>query len=368
MDEVECLVIGAGVIGLAVAHGLAIAGHETLVAERQQRFGTGTSSRNSEVIHAGIHYPAGSLKATLCVRGRELLYDYCQRHRIAHARCGKLIVATQESQRGELERIALAACRNGVDDLRLIERDEALALEPSLNCVAALLSPSTGIVDANGFMRSLLGVAESHGAKLALLSPVGDLRVRADGIEVCIGDDPEPLLKVRWVINCAGLHATDVAQRIDGFPPERIPRVHYAKGSYFTLTGRSPFSRLIYPVPESGGLGMHLTLDLGGGARFGPDVEWVDELDYRVDAGRAADFYRAVRAYWPELKDGALAPGYAGIRPKLSYPGEPAADFCIDGPDAHGVAGIVNLFGIESPGLTASLAIAEQVAAIVSGR
>lgn len=366
-ETVDCVVVGAGVVGLAVARCLAQAGLETIVAERFDAFGTQTSSRHSEVIHAGIYYPAGSLKARLCLRGRELLYAYCHDHGVEHRRCGKLIVATQSAQLAELERIAAAARRNGVDDLRAIGRGEALALEPELACEAALLSPSTGIIDSHAYMLSLLGEAESAGAALAVLSPVTALRPAAGGIEVCIADEPEPLLRARWIVNCAGLEAPDLARRIEGFPAQHVPRAWYAKGCYFTLAGRAPFSRLVYPVPEPGGLGVHLTLDLGGQARFGPDVEWVDSPDYSVDPARAARFYAAIRAYWPRLRDGQLAAGYAGIRPKIAGPGEPAADFRIDGPAVHGVPGIVNLFGIESPGLTSSLAIAEHVAAIVAG-
>lgn len=366
-DLVDCVVVGAGVIGLAVARQLARDGRETLLIERQDAFGTETSSRHSEVIHAGIYYPAGSLKAQLCVRGRELLYRYCADHGVEHRRCGKLIVATQPQQIAELECIARAAQRNGVEDLYAVDRGEALRLEPDLSCVAALVSPSTGIIDSHGYMLSLLDAAESAGAQLALLSPVTALRPAADGIGVCISDEAEPLLRARWVVNCAGLHATALASRIEGFPAAHIPRAWYAKGNYFTLSGRAPFSRLVYPVPEPGGLGVHLTLDLGGQARFGPDVQWIDELDYSVDPRRSEKFYGAIHAYWPSLRDGQLAPGYAGIRPKISGPGEPAADFRIDGPDAHGVPGIVNLFGIESPGLTSSLAIAERVGAIIAG-
>jgi len=336
-DMVDCVVVGAGVIGLAVARQLALDGHETLLVERQEAFGTGTSSRHSEVIHAGIYYPAGSLKAQLCVRGRELLYAYCAARGIDHRRCGKLIVATQPGQLADLERIAAAARRNGVEDLYPVGRDEALRLEPSLQCVAALVSPSTALRPVDG------------------------------AVELWVSEEPQPLLKARWVVNCAGLHAPELARRIEDFPAAQVPRAWYAKGNYFTLAGRAPFSRLIYPVPEPGGLGVHLTLDLGGQARFGPDVEWIDALDYSVDPRRSGQFYAAIRAYWPQLRDGQLTPAYAGIRPKISGPGEPVADFRIDGPAVHGVAGIVNLFGIESPGLTASLAIAERVGEIVAG-
>jgi len=363
LDSVDCIVIGAGVVGLAIARELALAGHETIIIERENAFGTITSSRNSEVIHAGIYYPRGSLKARLCVRGRDALYDYCERYGVEHRRSGKLIVATSEAQHGELEKLRQAAIGNGVDDLRLIDRAEALSLEPALHCTAALISPSTGIIDSHGYMLSLLGQAEAAGAMLAYLSPVTRLVPTAEGIELHVGD--EPALRARHVINSAGLDAPAIASRVEGLAPEHVPKAYYAKGCYFTLGGRAPFSRLIYPVPEPGGLGVHLTIDLGGQARFGPDVEWVSEPDYSVDPRRADRFYNVIRQYWPALQDGSLAPGYAGIRPKISGPGEPAADFRIEASGTHGVAGLVNLFGIESPGLTASLAIAEVVASLV---
>ena len=366
IDTVDCVVVGAGVVGLAVARQLAMAGRETLIVERHEAFGTETSSRHSEVIHAGIYYPAGSLKAALCVRGRDLLYGYCADRGVEHRRCGKLIVATQPAQLAELDRIEQAARRNGVGDLRLLDRNEALRLEPALDCMAALLSPSTGIIDSHAYMLALLGDAENSGASLALHSPVTRLRLAPGGVELSVSGEPAPLLRARWLINAAGLEAPALARGIEGFPAAQVPRAYYAKGSYFTLSGRAPFSHLVYPVPEPGGLGVHLTLDLGGQARFGPDVEWVEAPDYTVDPRRAERFYAAIRAYWPALRDGQLAPGYAGVRPKIAGPGQPAADFRIDGPQAHGVPGVVNLFGIESPGLTSSLAIAERVAAIVT--
>lgn len=364
MDRIDSVVIGAGVVGLAVARALAQAGRETLVLESESAFGTMTSSRNSEVIHAGIYYPQGSLKAQLCVRGKELLYDYCERYGVEYRRCGKLIVATSQEQNAELDGIIEFARGNGVDDLRLLDRDEALVLEPQLHCTAAVLSPSTGIIDSHGFMLSLLGQAEIAGAMFVGMSPVRRLIPQADGIAIVTGDDAEPQLLARCVVNAAGIDAPAIAGLVEGLSPQHVPRAHYAKGSYFTLTGRAPFSRLVYPVPEHGGLGVHLTLDLAGQARFGPDVEWVDAPDYSVDPRRADVFYSRIRAYWPGLKDGALAPGYAGIRPKISGPGEPSADFRIDGPQTHGVPGLINLFGIESPGLTASLAIADAVNAL----
>lgn len=365
MEPIECVVVGAGVVGLAIARALARSGREVVIIEKEEAFGTQTSSRSSEVIHAGIYYPAGSLKAKLCVRGRDLLYEYCGARGLEHRRCGKLIVATQESQDAELEKIAEAAARNGVDDLRRLSRSEAHALEPALHCTAALLSPSTGIIDSHGYMLALLGEAEDAGATLALLSPVDRLRIDPDGTAVFTNGDPEPLLKARWIINAAGLHAPDLARCTEGFPAAHVPPTYFAKGSYFTLTGRAPFTHLVYPVPEPGGLGVHLTLDLGGQARFGPDVEWVEAPNYSVDPRRSDGFYAVIRRYWPGLRDGQLAPGYAGVRPKISGRLDPAADFRIDGPAAHGVKGVVQLFGIESPGITASLAIAEHVAAMI---
>ncbi|SOZ37652.1 NAD(P)/FAD-dependent oxidoreductase [Cupriavidus neocaledonicus] len=367
METVDCVVIGAGVVGLAVARALALQGREVIILEAENAFGTVTSARNSEVIHAGIYYPAGSLKAQLCVRGKAMLYDYCASHHVAHQRCGKLIVATSAAQVATLEGIRAKAAANGVDDLRLIDGAEAQALEPQLQCHAALLSPSTGIVDSHGLMTALLGDAENAGAVLAVQSPVLGGAVTADGIRLEIGaeDGSTTTLLARTVVNSAGLTAPELARRIDGMPEAHIPPQYYAKGCYFTLAGRAPFSRLIYPVPEAAGLGVHLTIDLGGQARFGPNVRWIDEIEYGVDAADADAFYDEVRRYWPALADGALQPGYAGIRPKISGPHEAAADFRIDGPAVHGVAGLVHLFGIESPGLTSSLAIAERVCAVL---
>lgn len=366
MDRIDCLVVGAGVVGLAVARSLALAGREVVVAERHARIGSEISARNSGVIHAGLYYPAGSLKARLCRRGRDLLYEFCARHGVEHRRCGKLIVATSIEQRPALEAVAAAAHANGVDDIQMLDAAAARALEPALSCVAALASPSTGIVDVHGLMQALLGEAQSAGASLALGSPVAALVPGPDGVAVQLENEAGPGLAARWVVNCAGLGAVDLARRTVDMPAAAIPRLHYAKGNYFALAGRPPFARLIYPLPEPGGLGVHLTLDLAGQARFGPDVEWVEQLDYRVDPKRAPAFEAAVRAYWSTLPAGRLAPDYAGIRPKLSAPGEPAADFHIAGPAEHGVPGLIQLFGIESPGLTASLAIGEWVAEMVA--
>jgi L-2-hydroxyglutarate oxidase LhgO len=359
VDRVDAVVIGAGLVGLAVARRLATAGREVVVLEAEDAIGTHTSSRNSEVIHAGIYYPQGSLKARACVEGRQRLYDYCAERGVPHQRCGKLIVATDPAQLAELEGIRQHAHANGVTDVVRVSAAQARALEPELRCVAALHSPSTGIVDSHALMLSYLSDAERAGAMLALKSTLEKGVVRRGGIELHVAG-AEPILALQ-VVNSAGLRAPSLAQRIDGFPAELAPPELYAKGNYYTLSVPSPFSRLVYPVPEPGGLGVHVTLDLGGRARFGPDVEWVDSIDYTVDPSRAERFYAAIRRYWPRLPDGALEPGYAGIRPKISAKGSHAADFIVQGPRAHGVPGLVNLFGIESPGLTASLPLADAV-------
>ena len=353
--------IGAGVVGLAVARRLALDGHDVVVLETEAAIGMHTSSRNSEVIHAGIYYVTDSLKAKLCVAGKWALYRYCEEHRVAHRRCGKLIVAAHEDQMPALERIHAQAQANGVDDLQWLSATQARAMEPQLACVGALYSPSTGIIDSHGLMLACQADAEQRGAVIALRSPVQRGRVRGDCIELDVGGAQPMRIQARVVVNSAGLHAQKLAAVLEGYPTDRVPPSYYCKGNYYSLGGRAPFSRLIYPVPESAGLGVHLTLDLAGQARFGPDVEWVDSIDYGVDPDRCAAFYREIRRYWPKLADGALQPAYAGIRPKIQAPGEAARDFCIEGPGDHGVAGLVNLFGIESPGLTASLAIAEHV-------
>jgi len=360
MERVDCVVIGAGVVGLACARALALAGREVIVLEAAGAIGTETSSRNSEVIHAGIYYPPGSHKARLCVEGRQLLYPYCEQHGIGHRRCGKLIVATTSAQVASLHKIRAQAADNGVHDLRLLDEAEAKAMEPELNCVAALHSPSTGIIDSHGLMLAFQGDAEDHGAMLALHSPVTGGEITSTGIAVAVGGAGPMRIVANTVVNNAGLMAPRIAASLKGFPLEKVPPEHFCKGNYYSLAGRSPFTHLIYPVPEVAGLGVHLTLDLAGQARFGPDVEWVTEIDYDVDLRRADGFYRAIRDYWPGLKDGQLAPGYAGIRPKLGGPEAPASDFLIQGPAEHGVPGLVNLFGIESPGLTASLALARE--------
>ncbi len=353
------MVVGAGVVGLAIARELAHAGREVIVLEAEDAIGTHTSSRNSEVIHAGIYYPKGSLKARTCVAGKHLLYDYCASHGVPHRRCGKLIVATTEHQLGELAGIREKAHANSVTDVDWIAKEDVARMEPELFCMGALHSPSTGIIDSHALMLAYLGDAEAAGAMLALKSPLERAMVRPGRFELWVaGSDP---IACSLLVNSAGLRAPSVAKRIEGYPAELAPRELYAKGNYYSLTRRAPFSRLIYPVPEPGGLGVHVTLDLAGQARFGPDVEWVERINYDVDPRRAERFYAAIRRYWPGLPDGSLAPGYAGIRPKTAGPGEPASDFEIQGPRRHGVPGLVHLYGIESPGLTASLALAHAV-------
>lgn len=365
-ENVDCVVIGAGVIGLAVARRLAQSGREVLVLEAAKTIGSETSARNSEVIHAGIYYPQGSLKAKLCVSGRQALYRYCQSRHVAHRACGKLIVASSHEQITTLEQLQQKALANGVNDLHWLSPAQVEEIEPAIRCVAALRSPSSGILDSHAYMLALQGDAEATGALFAFLSPVEAGGIHSNG-EIALdvgGDDPMRLL-ARSVINCAGLHAAQVASSLRGFPRQYVPDYYYAKGNYYVLANAAPFRHLIYPVPEQAGLGVHLTLDLGGQARFGPDVEWVDHIDYSVDPRRADSFYAAIRRYWPDLEDGALLPGYAGIRPKLQAPGKPAVDFLMQGPGDHGVSGLVHLFGIESPGLTASLAIADYVAGLL---
>jgi L-2-hydroxyglutarate oxidase LhgO len=363
MESVDVVVVGAGVIGLAVARELALRGLQGVIIERERWMGSHTSSRNSEVIHAGLYYPPGSLKARLCVEGRERLYRYCEERGIHHRRCGKLIVATEAGHRESLERIALRAQAAGAGELSWLSGLQARALEPALCAHSALLSPRTGVVDSHGVMASFLGEAEDRGFALAVASEL----VRAS---VCVGggfrvsvQSPGEVTELftRVLVNAGGLFATDVARSIEGLDPALVPQTLYAKGNYFSLSGVTPFSRLIYPVPNEAGLGVHLTLDLGGRARFGPDVEWIDAIDYRVDPDRCRDFYQEIRQYWPGLPDESLRPDYAGIRPKLVGEGAAAADFRIDGSSVHGVAGLVNLFGIESPGLTASLPLAALV-------
>lgn len=362
MDRIETVVVGAGVVGLAIARELAASGREVVIVERENAFGTGTSARNSEVIHAGIYYPAGSLKARLCIEGAERLYSYCRERRIPHRRCGKLIVACETEERSALEPIAKQAAECGARGLSWLERSELAALEPSLRAQAALHSPNTGIIDSHAFMQALLADAEDRGATLAVASEVAAAQSTPDGFELrIISGGTQSRIAAREVVNAAGLGAQSLARLTEGMSADSIPPLYLAKGNYFTTARRAPFSHLVYPLPNEAGLGVHLTLDLGGRARFGPDVEWVSELDYRVDANLMAAFEEQVRRYWPTLPPNSLSPGYSGIRPKLVGPGEAAADFRIDGAARHGVPGLVSLFGIESPGLTASLAIAERV-------
>lgn len=360
MDQVECVVIGAGVVGLAVARALALAGHEVMVLEAAPAIGTGTSSRNSEVIHAGIYYAAGSLKARLCVQGKGLLYDYCAERGIGHRRCGKLLVATSPQQLAQLQGIVDRAARNGVGDLVQLTGEEARALEPELACEAALYSPSTGIVDSHALMLALQGDVEHAGGMVVLNSALASAEHVQTAIHLVAADGTR--LQAKTVVNAAGLQAPALAGCFKGLDPRHVPRAYFAKGNYFTLSSRAPFKHLIYPVPQAAGLGVHLTLDLGGQAKFGPDVQWVSSPDdLAVDPARGDAFYAEVRKYWPALPDGALIPDYAGIRPKIHGPHEAAGDFLIQGPADHGLPGLVNLFGIESPGLTSALAIGNYV-------
>jgi L-2-hydroxyglutarate oxidase LhgO len=361
METVECVVIGAGIIGLAVARSIALAGHEVLVLETAGAIGTEISSRNSEVIHAGIYYPSTSLMARSCVAGRQVLYAYCADHGVPYRKCGKLIVATTDAESERLGAIQRRAAANGVTDLRVLSAPEARAFEAGLHCIKALYSPSTGIIDTHAYMLALQADLEGAGGTVAFHCPLLGASPSMDQLELLIGGSHPMPLQCRLLVNAAGLQAPALARTIRGMPADRIPAAYYAKGSYFTLSGRSPFSRLIYPVPSPGGLGVHLTLDIAGQARFGPDIEWVDKIDYTVDPKRAGSFYAAIRRYWPDLKDDSLQPGYAGIRPKIVPPNVAVQDFVIQGPATHGLPGLINLFGIESPGLTASLALADAV-------
>jgi L-2-hydroxyglutarate oxidase LhgO len=364
-DQVDTIIIGAGVVGLAVARRLALAGLETVVLEAENAIGTGISARNSEVIHAGLYYPEDSLKGQLCRPGRDQLYDYCQSHGIPHRRIGKLIVATAEDEIEALDGLMVAAEKNGVDDLVRLSAGEAKELEPQLACHGAILSPSTGIIDSHAYMLALQGDAEAEGAAIALSSPFENGVIEDGGITVHVGGAEPMTLHCRQFINAAGLSANVVAAAIEGLPAQTVPPLYFAKGNYFTISGKSPFQRMIYPVPMQAGLGAHSSTDLGGQTKFGPDVEWVDAPDYTVDAARAEIFYRTIRRYWPGLPDGALQPGFAGVRPKLVPEGQARGDWAIHGPETHGVEGLVNLFGIESPGLTASMAIADHVAGLL---
>lgn len=362
LEKIDVAVIGGGVVGLAVARALSLRGREVVVLEAERVVGSHTSARNSEVIHAGIHDPTGSLKARLCVEGRDRLYAYCRERGVEHQHIGKVIVAVREEDLAPLARIRDQAARNGVLDLQPLSGAEVRALEPHVRAVAGLWSPSTGIVDSHGLVTALRGDAERHGASVALVAPVLDGSVRDDGVELRIGGSQPMRVLANAVVNAAGLWAPSVARAIAGVPEATIPGAYYAKGHYFTMAGRSPFKHLVYPVPVQGGLGVHVTLDLAGQVRFGPDVSWLDRVDYTFDATRAPSFYEAIRTYYPDLADEALVPGYTGIRPKIAPAGSPFQDFVVHGPSDHGVPGLVNLFGIESPGLTAALALADLVA------
>lgn len=378
MEQIDVLVIGAGVVGLAIARALALAGREVIVADKETAIGQGVSSRNSEVIHAGLYYPGGSLKAQLCVRGKNMLYAYCRERSIALNPCGKLIVATHASQLPKLADLERQAATHGVPVQRLA-REEARAREPALECTAALLSPTTGVVDSHGLMTALQGDLEHAGGMVALGSEIRavQLYAGAHGIHVVesVSNGIQTLMAARTIVNAACLGAPQLARRMQGLDARHIPQAHYAKGSYYALTGRAPFSHLIYPIPDTSslaGLGVHLTLDLGGQAKFGPDVQWltgIDDpahIDYSVDPQRADSFYAQVRQYWPALPEGALQPSYSGVRPKITGEGQAAADFRIDGASVHGVPGLINLFGIESPGLTSALAIGEHVTTVLA--
>jgi len=369
MEQVDCVVIGAGVVGLAVAREMALQGRETILLEREGSFGTISSARNSEVIHAGIYYPKDSLKAKLCVEGNRLLYEYCRTHQVGNRPYGKLIVA-EESQINDLQALLYKAQNNCVPEIKMISGEEAKQLEPKLKCSAAILSSSTGIVDSHGYMLSLLGGFEDAGGMVAYHSPLMSAKPIGQGaeggFELEIGGPDGMKLRTKLLINCAGMSAPAVAQKIEGLNQEQIPKAYFAKGNYFSLSGKSPFTHLIYPIPEPGGLGVHLTLDMGGQAKFGPDVEWLDieneeQIDYTVDSKRSEGFYEAVRRYWPELKDNSLQPDYSGVRAKIVPPNTPAGDFCFNGPQDHGLQGLHNLYGFESPGLTSSIAIARYL-------
>ena len=365
-ERVDCVVIGAGVVGLAVARELALRGREVIVLETEESIGNHTSSRNSEVIHAGIYYPKGSLKAKLCVQGKQLLYPYCRERGVPFDNCGKVLVAGNEAEIPTVLGYIDKANANGVHDLRRISLDELRDLEPAVTAVAAVFSPSTGIIDSHAYMLALQGDLENAGGAVVFLSPALGGEVTAEGILLRVGGSEPMELLCNVVVNSAGLYAPQLARTIGGIPAATIPPHYFAKGHYYTMSGRSPFRRLVYPMAGHGFLGVHVTVDLGGQARFGPDIEWIDRVDYSFNNAREPLFYEAIRQYYPALKDGALQPGYTGIRPKISGPEEPSADFVLQGPREHGVAGLVNLYGIESPGLTASLAIANEVTALLA--
>ena len=367
MERLDCVVIGAGVIGLAVARAMAIAGREVILLEAHDCIGSEISSRNSEVIHAGIYYPAGSLKARFCVQGRKQLYEYCTERNVPFNRCGKFIVATNEHQQPELQTILEKARINGVDDMVSLDKVEMQHKEPDLNCISALWSPSTGIVDSHAYMLALQGDLENAGGNVVFNSKVTSGKIDSGKLELMLGDGENSFsLAANTVVNCAGLGGDKLAHAIAGINSETLPGYSYAKGNYFTYSAKSPFSSLIYPVPNEYGLGVHVALDMAGNLRFGPDVEWIDKIDYEVDPTRSDLFYEAIRKYWPGLSDHTLIPAYSGIRPKINGKGLPPADFKIQTENEHGVAGLINLFGIESPGLTSSLALADYVNKLAS--
>jgi L-2-hydroxyglutarate oxidase LhgO len=366
-DSLDVVVIGAGVVGLAIARELARAGREVIVLEHNARIGEETSSRNSEVIHAGIYYPTDSLKARLCVRGKDLLYAYCADKGVPHSRCGKLIVALSTEQESKLPMIRGQAEKNGVDDLEFLSRDDVAALEPAVRCTAGLYSPSTGIIDSHSLMLALQGDLEAAGGSVAVLSEFVGGSIEDNGIRLTVkSDQEETAIRAQAVVNAAGLRATSVANTLTGLDTRQVPTAYYAKGTYFVLQQQSPFTHLVYPMPQGTWLGVHATLDMAGQTRFGPDQEWIEQIDYGLDPDRAETFYESIRKYWPAIPDGSLAPGYTGVRPKIVAQGEPPGDFVIQGPEQHGARGLVNLFGIESPGLTSSLAIGEEVAEMLS--
>lgn len=367
-EAVDVVVIGAGVIGLAVGRALAKAGRDVFILEKNEAFGEETSARNSEVIHAGIYYRPDGMRGQLAVKGRDALYAFCADHKVNHIRCGKLIVAASADEAGKLTAIKANAEENGVDDLSIITGTQARALEPGLSCHAAILSPSSGIVDSHGLMLALLGEVENHGGALALLSPVTGGRVANDGIELDVGGAEPMTLKAKTVVNCAGLWSDRVARSINGIPEETIPHLKYGKGQYFTYAGKAPFSRLIYPLPTPDSQGVHYTRDLGGQGKLGPDLKFIDtNTDYSVDESRRAAFAAAARKFWPGIDESKLQPGYAGIRPKLKGPGE-EGDFFFSTAEMHNVHGYLGLYGIESPGLTTCLAVADHAAALVAAQ
>lgn len=367
MEALDCVVIGGGVIGIAVARALARAGREVVVLEAEDAIGMHTSSRNSEVIHAGLYYPESSLKARACLEGRNRLYAYCEERGIPHRRLGKVLVACDDAELARLRAIEERARANGVDDLRRLKAAEVAELEPAVRCVGGLLSPSSGIVDSHALMTALQADLEGAGGVVLCRSRVDGIAVSGGGFALKLRDSAGYAARCRTLVNAAGLRAAELARAMKGFPPQRVPEMHLAKGHYFTLQGSSPFRRLVYPVPVDGGLGVHVTLDIDGRARFGPDVAWIDAVDYAFDEDRKAAFVDAIRRYWPELPSDRLAPGYTGIRPKLGGPGAPAADFLVQGPAEHSISGLVNLFGIESPGLTAALVLADRVRDVLRG-